>query len=62
MKMQIKDYFIGTIDAITLDEWSRKINKNDALKNVSKIIHLRLIDLIFQRIKRIENLQIESLN
>ena len=25
--MQIKDYFIGTIDAITLDEMSRKINK-----------------------------------
>ena len=51
MKMQIKDYFIGTIDAITLDELSRKINKNNALKNVSKIIHLHLINLIFQRIK-----------
>ena len=51
MKMQIKDYFIGTIDAIASDEWSRKIDKNDALKNVSKIIHLDLINLIFQRIK-----------
>ena len=25
--MQIKDYFIGTIDAITFDEMRRKINK-----------------------------------
>ena len=38
MKMQIKDYFIGTIDAIALDEKNEKINENNDEKMFQKNI------------------------